>query len=230
MTEPVQHTIQHALPIVSDGGVAGSVTSSASRGLDSVQAQKVVPGNIEASLGSSIAQSEHSTPQASCPELDTAGSRDEQADPFPAPTAAHLWPTGDLNTPISSMSDLPSPWSEPSEAGSATPTTEKMRAAEQEALSFARTRRFEWVATQEDGRLVDYVVTGRHGELQRCEDEAIGAPGAVQAFGVLIAFDQETDGRLVVQQVSEVSTKSSDRSRVDDRELNLVVTRIRARS
>jgi hypothetical protein len=79
-----------------------------------------------------------------------------------------------------------------------------VRATEEEALSFARTRRFEWVAVEENGDVVDYVVTGREGELQHCEDEPIEAPGAVQAFGVLIAFDQEDDGRLVVQQVSEV--------------------------
>lgn len=49
-----------------------------------------------------------------------------------------------------------------------------------------------------------YVLTGREGHLERCEDEPIHAPGAVQGFGVLIAFDLEKDERMVVQQVSEV--------------------------
>ncbi|GAA6008926.1 uncharacterized protein JCM10292_006565 [Rhodotorula paludigena] len=50
-----------------------------------------------------------------------------------------------------------------------------------------------------------YVLTGREGHLERCEDEPIHAPGAVQGFGVLIAFDFEEDERMVVQQVSENS-------------------------
>ncbi|TKA54005.1 hypothetical protein B0A53_03287 [Rhodotorula sp. CCFEE 5036] len=49
------------------------------------------------------------------------------------------------------------------------------------------------------------VLTGREGELQRCEDEPIHAPGAIQAFGVLIAFDLRDDDTMVVQQVSENS-------------------------
>lgn len=49
------------------------------------------------------------------------------------------------------------------------------------------------------------VITGRDGEtLQRCEDEPIHIPGAVQSFGLLLAFKEE-DGRLVVHVVSENS-------------------------
>ncbi|GAA6022377.1 hypothetical protein JCM10207_004744 [Rhodosporidiobolus poonsookiae] len=64
------------------------------------------------------------------------------------------------------------------------------------------TTRFEHQIT-EDGEIL--VLTGREGQLERCEDEPIHAPGAVQAFGVLIAFDTEEDGRLMVKQVSENS-------------------------
>ncbi|GAA5911258.1 hypothetical protein JCM6882_004078 [Rhodosporidiobolus microsporus] len=64
------------------------------------------------------------------------------------------------------------------------------------------TTRFEHQIT-EGGDIL--VLTGREGELERCEDEPIHAPGAVQAFGVLIAFDLEEDGRMIVQQVSENS-------------------------
>lgn len=39
--------------------------------------------------------------------------------------------------------------------------------------------------------------------------QPIHAPGAIQAFGVLIAFDQEDDDRLVVKQVSEVNYQKS---------------------
>lgn len=51
------------------------------------------------------------------------------------------------------------------------------------------------------------VITGRDGEtLQRCEDEPIHIPGAVQSFGLLLAFKEE-DGRLIVHVVSENSLR-----------------------
>lgn len=49
------------------------------------------------------------------------------------------------------------------------------------------------------------VITGRDGEtLQRCEDEPIHIPGAIQSFGLLIAL-REKEGKLVVRVVSENS-------------------------
>lgn len=63
------------------------------------------------------------------------------------------------------------------------------------------TFRFEHVST-EDGH---HVVVGREGKLQRCEDEPITTPGAVQGFGVLMVLEEDFDsGRLTVRQVSEV--------------------------
>ncbi|GAA5912180.1 uncharacterized protein JCM6883_000588 [Sporobolomyces salmoneus] len=64
------------------------------------------------------------------------------------------------------------------------------------------TSRFEHQVT-EDGEIL--ILTGREGQLMRCEDEPIHAPGAIQAFGVLIAFEEAEDDRLVVRQVSENS-------------------------
>ena len=64
------------------------------------------------------------------------------------------------------------------------------------------TERFKHIIT-EDGHAV---ITGRDGEtLQRCEDEPIHIPGAVQSFGLLIALHEEADGKLVVRVVSENS-------------------------
>ncbi|BEI82425.1 hypothetical protein CcaverHIS002_0302930 [Cutaneotrichosporon cavernicola] len=51
------------------------------------------------------------------------------------------------------------------------------------------TSRFNHVTT-EDGH---YVVVGREGTLQRCEDEPIRMPGAVQGFGVLILLEEDYD-------------------------------------
>lgn len=50
------------------------------------------------------------------------------------------------------------------------------------------------------------VITGRDGQtLQRCEDEPIHIPGAVQGFGLLIALEEESEGKLIVRIVSENS-------------------------
>ncbi|KAI0477181.1 hsp90-like protein [Xylariaceae sp. FL0804] len=65
------------------------------------------------------------------------------------------------------------------------------------------TVRFQHVMT-EDGHAV---ITGRDGNLQRCEDEPIHAPGAVQPFGLLVALREEPDGRFSVRIVSENSKK-----------------------
>ena len=66
------------------------------------------------------------------------------------------------------------------------------------------TARFKHVVT-EGGHAV---ITGRDGEtLQRCEDEPIHVPGAVQSFGLLIALQEESEGKLVVRVVSENSKR-----------------------
>jgi light-regulated signal transduction histidine kinase (bacteriophytochrome) len=65
------------------------------------------------------------------------------------------------------------------------------------------TARFKHVVTAEGHS----IITGRDGDvLQRCEDEPIHLPGAVQGFGVLVALREDADGKLVVRIVSENST------------------------
>lgn len=50
------------------------------------------------------------------------------------------------------------------------------------------------------------VIVGRDGDtIQRCEDEPLHIPGAVQSFGVLIALQEEDDNKLKVRVVSENS-------------------------
>ncbi|KAI1120692.1 hsp90-like protein [Nemania abortiva] len=63
------------------------------------------------------------------------------------------------------------------------------------------TTRFQHVMT-DDGHAI---ITGRDGTLQRCEDEPIHTPGAVQAFGLLVALREEADGCFSVRIVSENS-------------------------
>lgn len=64
------------------------------------------------------------------------------------------------------------------------------------------TSRFQHIVT-ESGHAI---ITGRDGEdFQFCEDEPIHIPGATQSFGVLIALEEEKEGKLVVRIVSENS-------------------------
>ncbi|KAI0021838.1 hsp90-like protein [Xylariomycetidae sp. FL0641] len=63
------------------------------------------------------------------------------------------------------------------------------------------TVRFQHVVT-DDGHAV---ITGRDNDMQRCEDEPIHTPGAVQSFGLLVAVKEESDGCLCVRIVSENS-------------------------
>ncbi|KAM3415484.1 Signal transduction histidine-protein kinase BarA [Cercospora zeina] len=66
------------------------------------------------------------------------------------------------------------------------------------------TARFKHVVT--DGGHA--IITGRDGDtLQRCEDEPIHIPGAVQGFGLLIALQEQQEGKLVVRIVSENSRR-----------------------
>ncbi|KAF2657775.1 hypothetical protein K491DRAFT_714238 [Lophiostoma macrostomum CBS 122681] len=71
------------------------------------------------------------------------------------------------------------------------------------------THRFKHVIT-EGGHAI---VTGRDGDtLQRCEDEPIHIPGAVQGFGMLLALKEEPGGNLPVRIVSENSKRLIGRS------------------
>lgn len=66
------------------------------------------------------------------------------------------------------------------------------------------TARFKHLVTKEGHA----VIVGRDGDtLQRCEDEPIHIPGAVQGFGLLIALQEVDEGKLQVRIVSENSKR-----------------------
>lgn len=66
------------------------------------------------------------------------------------------------------------------------------------------TARFKHAVTKEGHA----VIIGRDGDtLQRCEDEPIHIPGAVQGFGLLIALQEIEDGKFQVRIVSENSKR-----------------------
>ena len=51
------------------------------------------------------------------------------------------------------------------------------------------------------------VITGRDGTIERCEDEPIHIPGAIQSFGLLVALHETENGKLIVRIASENSLK-----------------------
>lgn len=163
-------------------------------------------------FGSDEEEEQHSSELSLSPaaSLETAISSSVASHASSMPAAPRIDAIQDSTTCMSSISDLPSlrRISDYPASGETTPTQQSMRAVEEAALAFARTRRFEWTAVEKHGNLLGYVVTGHADELTSCASEAIHAPGAIQSFGVLIAFDQEPNGRLVVQQVSEVNLES----------------------
>lgn len=82
-------------------------------------------------------------------------------------------------------------------------TTESIRSLADDAGGLF-TARFKHVVTEEGHA----VIVGRDGNtLQRCEDEPIHIPGAVQGFGLLIALQEIEEGKFQVRIVSENSKK-----------------------
>ncbi|KAI9734616.1 MAG: Light-sensor Protein kinase [Cirrosporium novae-zelandiae] len=62
------------------------------------------------------------------------------------------------------------------------------------------TERYEYAVVGEDSH---GTVKGKRRVFQKCEDEPIHIPGAIQSFGMLVALKEEDDGALVVRIASE---------------------------
>ncbi|KAM3079473.1 hypothetical protein ACMFMG_005898 [Clarireedia jacksonii] len=78
------------------------------------------------------------------------------------------------------------------------------RVSEEGGIGGIVTARFQHIVTAEGHA----VITGRDGEtLQRCEDEPIHIPGAVQGFGLLIALSEHDENQFLVRVVSENSAR-----------------------
>jgi len=82
--------------------------------------------------------------------------------------------------------------------------SDSVRSTAQDETGGLLTARFKHVVT-EGGHAV---IIGRDGDtLQRCEDEPIHIPGAIQGFGLLIALQEVDEGKLLVRVVSENSKR-----------------------
>ena len=109
--------------------------------------------------------------------------------------------TTDAGSAASDMGDRSAPQSEPPRSNRA-PSFRSTKSVDE--TGGIMTARFKHVVS-EGGHAV---ITGRDGEtLQRCEDEPIHIPGAVQGFGLLIALEEEQEGKLIVRVVSENSKR-----------------------
>jgi light-regulated signal transduction histidine kinase (bacteriophytochrome) len=116
----------------------------------------------------------------------------------PSASAAPLANTLDHNHLASVMSDAASARSDQASASISESNSKEPSLLNEEGIITAR---FKHVVS--DGGHA--VITGRDGDtLQRCEDEPIHIPGAVQSFGVLLAF-REDNGKLDVRVASENS-------------------------
>lgn len=75
---------------------------------------------------------------------------------------------------------------------------------EEDGVGGLVTARFKHMVTSEGHA----IITGRDGDvLQRCEDEPIHIPGAIQGFGLLVALSEHEDDQLLVRLVSENSQR-----------------------
>ncbi|KAH8839805.1 hypothetical protein MCOR27_005337 [Pyricularia oryzae] len=91
------------------------------------------------------------------------------------------------------------PPSIPAVANTSEPNDGQSVAADEPIDERLTNMRFEHVVTAEGHA----VITGRSGKLQRCEDEPIHAPGAVQGFGALVALAEDENGCHLVRYASE---------------------------
>lgn len=140
------------------------------------------------------------------PGPDTEWSRRTHDTGAKSSIQAHVDRQGSRPLPIFSNDASDDEGSEtPGEGGSrhASITGRDTPSLAESAVDGLMTTRFKHVATDE-GHLI---ITGRDGTLQRCEDEPIHTPGAVQGFGLLLAIREEPDGRFTVRYASENSRR-----------------------
>lgn len=162
------------------------------------------------SLASGSDHSIHNTPAKARQDSGGDGRNNESTADISSPNGARSDPRFPQRAPPQLFNEIAS-----SRADSDSATTQSTRprsAARTSSLlsthdengSGILTARFKHVVS-EGGHAI---ITGRDGDtLQRCEDEPIHIPGAVQGFGLLIAFQEESEGKLVVRIVSENSKR-----------------------
>jgi light-regulated signal transduction histidine kinase (bacteriophytochrome) len=137
------------------------------------------------------------TSRAECPE----GGQKEEKDYSKTSAKSRLAPQM-FNDLVAGSLDAPD-YSREGSQRSVESSLRSVPISEDSRVANLITARFKHVVTEEGHA----VITGRDGDvLQRCEDEPIHIPGAIQGFGLLVAL-QEDDGKFVVRIVSENSER-----------------------
>jgi light-regulated signal transduction histidine kinase (bacteriophytochrome)/CheY-like chemotaxis protein len=124
-------------------------------------------------------------------------ARQGTSKPLPLDICLSEQDTEETNEDVSEAKPPPAEAALQGETGSAVSGTESTNAMGHTLPRFTHT-------TTDEGYMV---ITGRDGVLQRCEDEPIHTPGAVQGFGVLVALREENDGRFLVRYATENSER-----------------------
>ncbi|KAI8962659.1 hsp90-like protein [Daldinia sp. FL1419] len=162
--------------------------------IDGIQRVETMSTPVSSSVGSAREKDEVGKP------------KEEETRPASPPSnskrVVSAGPLTILNDASSDISDKTKD-STPLHTGESQPDDSSGRVSPGEVNDTLMTVRFRHVITEEGHA----VITGRDGSLQRCEDEPIHTPGAVQGFGLLVALREENDGRLTVRCVSENSKK-----------------------
>lgn len=153
------------------------------------------------SQSSTASQTSQPAPrQASSNRGPAAATRNETSRKLPPPLPAQLF--DDLGSESAQGNTSRSPSLKPEHPHSADAASISSAVSSIGDMGNLVTHRFKHVVT-EGGHAV---ITGRGGDtLQRCEDEPIHIPGAVQGFGLLIALQEDPagSGSLPVRIVSE---------------------------
>ncbi|KAB5566609.1 hypothetical protein GE09DRAFT_1273380 [Coniochaeta sp. 2T2.1] len=190
-------------------GAGSASTASAAGRPAAARLNTAVPiGRSISGTSDTVTSPTYSTPQGGKGRLQrlytTSGSKSSvQADADRRGTATHIpsfldnLPDHDNNSDDEDQESSKSEQMGSNSTGRQTPSVNEQLPEEHYTL------RFKHVITDEGHA----VITGRDGTMQRCEDEPIHTPGAIQAFGLLLALREEADGSYQVRYVSENSKR-----------------------
>ena len=208
---PIQRPHGEYFPVyarASDARIPRDGRSHRSTAPTSPPLQAAIPSAFQDTASETSPQSPAQAPSAEGTRLDIRVPWSGAAKAAPPRIPAHIF-----NEIISSRPDDGSGTAEPSESGTgrlallggASSRDPSIRSQQSSTAEYGGlvAHRFKHVMTSEGHA----IITGRDGEaLQRCEDEPIHIPGAIQGFGLLIALQEDqSNGNLMVRIVSENS-------------------------
>ncbi|KAB5583320.1 hypothetical protein GE09DRAFT_1247562 [Coniochaeta sp. 2T2.1] len=191
-----------------EGAGSASTANTAGRPTTARLNTAVPIGRSRSGTSDTVTSPTYSTPQGGKGRLQrlhtTSGSKSSvQADADRRGTATHIPSFLDNLPDHDNNSDDEDQESSKSDQRGSNPTGRQTPSVNEQLPEEHYTLRFKHVITDEGHA----VITGRDGTMQRCEDEPIHTPGAIQGFGLLLALREEADGSHQVRYVSENSKR-----------------------